>query len=374
MQKINVMHVLHHMKMGGAEHVVYDMVQALDKDKFDVSICCLDTLGILGEELISKGYKVFVLNRKPGVDFSVSTKLAKLYKELNIHIAHAHQYTPYFYASNAALLKRGVKIIFLEHGRHQPDRVRIKRVIYNFFLRPFTHSILTNSEALKEALIKYEKMPAKNIEVIPNGIKLKEFDTIFKIDREKKRSELGLKEYHIVAGMVARLHPIKDHFTLVKAFKKVVQKEPNARLLIAGTGELYSEIARLIDELGLNEYVKLLGYYEDLFGFLRSLDIFVLASISESAPISILEAMTTGLPVVASDVGGVKEMVVDNETGILVPSKDVDALANALLKIIESPDMRERMGKMGRKRVEEFYSFDNMIKKYEKLYISLVGR
>ncbi len=373
MRKINIMHVLHHMKMGGAEHVVYDMVQALDKDKFDVSICCLDSLGILGEELISKGYKVFVLNRKPGIDFKVSFKLARLYKELNIDIVHSHQYTPYFYAANAAILRR-VKLIFLEHGRHQPDKVRIKRVIYNFFLRPFTNVIVTNSIALKEALIKYEKMPVNAIEVIPNGVKLKEFDIIFQIDRDSKRAELGLGKDDIVAGMVARLHPIKDHFTLVKAFKKVVQQEPKAKLLIAGTGELYSEIEKLINKLMLQNSVKLLGYYEDLFGFLRSLDIFVLASISESAPISILEAMATGLPVVATDVGGVREMVIDNETGILVPPKDVDALAEALLNIIKDPIKRKKMSNMGRKRVEEVYSFEDMIHKYEQLYMSLVGR
>jgi len=372
---IHVLHIMHHMKMGGVEHLVYDMTNAFSNLNIKTTICCLDgILGELGEELQKKGIKIIVLNRKPGFDLNLILSLSKIIKELAPDIIHAHQYTPWFYGITASILAKKKETIFSEHGRLYPDRLRIKRVIYNrLILLPYTKIITVDSNHLKNALIKYEKIPAKRITILPNGIKLEPFSQVNEKNRIIKRKELGIKEDEFAIGMIARLDPIKDHKSLILAFKKVYASHPNIKLFLAGKGPLYEDIKSLIEQLGLKDRVFLLGYYEDLYGLLSALDLYILSSHLESAPLGVMEAMAAGLPVIATNAGGTGEIILDGKDGFLVPPRDPDKMAEAIIKVLNDPKKAKEMAKKGKEKVYNYYFFDRMINDYKNLYLRLIN-
>ena len=367
---IHVLHILHHMKMGGVEHLVFDMTNAFQQLGIKTTICCLDgVLGELGEQLRDNNIDVRVLNRRPGFDYKLFLDIASLIKELNPDIVHAHQYTPYFYGITASILAKKKETLFSEHGRLYPDRMSLKRVVYNrLVLLPHTDIITVDSKHLRNALIRYEKIPSNRIRILANGIKLGPFSRITPENRIIQRKLLGIKEDEFAMGMISRLDPIKDHKTLICAFKKINEEFPNTSLFLAGKGPEYETIQSLIGELGLNDKVKLLGYYEDLYGLLNALDLYILSSHLESAPLGVMEAMAAGLPVIATDAGGTGEIIINGEDGYLVPPRDPEEMARAMKKIIVSPDAASNMAQKGKQKIYNYYSFDRMIEDYRNLY------
>jgi len=367
--KIKIMQVVHSMNVAGAEKLVDSIVRNLNGSEFSFSICCLDSIGPLGEQLIKDGFDVFCLNRKPGVDFGLIRRFAGILKEKQTNILHAHQYTPYFYAASAAIFGNRPKVVFTEHGRHQPDKIRPKRLIYNKILSRFTDRITGVCGFSKDSLIRYEKMPAGKIDVIYNGINYKNFDVF--VDRDKKRKELGVGENDVVVGMVGRFSPIKNHKMLLEAFGRVVKEAPNAKLLLAGDGPLKENSQSAIRNSQLKDKVIFLGLRMDIPEILKALDIYVLPSIAEAASLTLLEAMAAGLPVAATRAGGDAEIVINNKTGILVSPDDPNGFAGAIIYLIQNPGEAKAMGKAGRERVEREFNIDKMLNEYRELYQKL---
>lgn len=369
MQKqIKIAHILHSMRVAGAEKVVYDIATGLN-GSFKFCVFCLDSVGQLGEELRQKGVRVKAFDRKPGVDFSLIKKLAREIRENKIDIVHAHQYTPYFYGATAAILAGKTRIIFTEHGRHYPDKRRWKRVIFNKFLNLFTDSITGVSDFSRNSLVDYEAFPKDKIKVIYNGIHTELFD--IEIDKEAKRKELGLNSKDKVIGIIARLEPVKDHKMLLNAFAEVIRKIPEAKLLIIGDGQLRKDLEDLADKLNISGAVKFLGVRRDISELLKILDIFVLSSLSEAASVTIIEAMVAELPIVATNVGGNPEIIVNGKTGLLVPRGDAHVIAEALIEILRNPDKAKTMGSAGKQMANELFTLDKMLKSYSELYYSL---
>src|SRR5262249_35811791 len=154
---------------------------------FRTSVCCLDALGEFGEELRGRGVEIQVLTRRPGVDFGLVWRLRRLYQEMRVDIVHAHQYTPYFYAATACLLRPPMKVVFTEHGRESPDRLRPKRAAYNRLLRMVTSSYTAVSEFTRESLVAFERMPSSKIRVIYNGVELDLAESFVEVPTAKKR-------------------------------------------------------------------------------------------------------------------------------------------------------------------------------------------
>ena len=366
-KKLKIMQVVHCMDIAGTEKVVYSIVRNLSKERFSFSVCCLDFIGKLGERLIEEGFEVISLNRKPGVDFTLIKKLIRILKERRIDIVHAHQYTPYFYGATAAVLSGRRKVIFTEHGRHQPDRSRLKRVVYNQFLNLFTSRITGVSNFSKDSLVRYEKLPARKIKVIYNGISPQGFE--ISLDREAKRRELGIEQDEVVVGMIGRFDPVKNHRMLLAAFRDVVKQIWGAKLLLIGDGPLKKECKESAAELDIDDYVVFLGQRNDVPQILQVIDIFVLSSITEATSLTLLEAMAAGLPVIAMDVGGNPEIVLRDQTGILVPPRNYIELAKAIVSLIRDPEKRKRMGEAGKRRAKALFSIDRMLEEYAQIYL-----
>src|SRR5262245_16324193 len=167
---VHILQVVHSLDIGGTERVVRDITRHFNQHGFRTSVCCLDGLGHYGEELRREGVAVRVLARRPGVDLSLVVRLRRLYREVGADVVHAHQYTPYFYAATACLVTPPLKVLFTEHGRHQPDYLRLRLAACNQLLRPVTAAYTAVSEFTRHSLVAFEKIPRSRIRLIYNGI------------------------------------------------------------------------------------------------------------------------------------------------------------------------------------------------------------
>lgn len=365
MNKKNILHIIHSMDMGGAEKLVSSFVRKTDRNVFNINICCLDRIGVLGEDLRERGFSVTVLRRKPGIDWDLIIRLHKLLREKHIDIIHAHQYTSFFYAALARNFSRKPDIIFTEHGRFYPEFRRLKRVLFGPLLSQFASEIISVSEATKEAMVRYDNFSRKKIKVIYNGIKFKTGEFDFAL----KRKELNLSPEDFVLVNAARLDPIKNHMMLIRAMQKISITRPDCKLIIAGDGSEYKRLSGEIKKIGLTDAIRFLGYRDDIAAIFQVSDLFLLSSFSEGTSVTLLEAMHAGLPAVVTNVGGNPEVLKDNETGFLVDSNDDEAMAKKILLLYHDRKLANRLGALAKERAETLFSFENMMRQYEALYM-----
>ncbi len=371
--KIRVGFVLHGLQVAGAEMLVVQLIQRL-ADCIHPTVFCLDATGATGEQTVPNlGLEttcdVVPLGRRPGRDFRVAWRLARHVRCRNIEVLHAHQYSPFFYAALAkALAARRVRLIFTEHGRHYPDRVSTRRWAVNrLFLDRMADAVDAVSRFSADSLADQDGFSRRRIEVIENGVDLGRFsqDAQPPVDLDSTRRYLV---------NVARFHPVKDQATLLRAFQEVAADYPDVDLLLVGDGGLRGELERLSQELGLGQRIRFLGVRRDVPAILQASEIFVLTSLSEAAPLTLLEAMAAGLPVVATAVGGVSEIVHDGVEGLLVPRQNAKGIASALRRLLDDPALAAAMGAAAAKRVRDSFTIERTVERYFALYSRLASR
>jgi glycosyltransferase involved in cell wall biosynthesis len=358
--------VLHGLWVGGAELLAARFARRLG-DRYRFIFACLDELGALGEELRREGFPVHVLGRRPGADFACMLRLAGLLRRERVELLHAHQYTPFFYALAARLLWRRAPVLFMEHGRHQPDYPRRKRLLANRLLLERRDRVVAVGQAVRQALIQNEGIPAERIAVIYNGIDLAPSGNGVP-DRQAVRREMEVSASDLVILQVARLDYLKDHATAVRTLEHVVRVRPDARLVLVGEGPELAKTRQLVLDRGLQSQVRFLGLRKDVARLLAASDLFLLTSVSEGIPLTVIEAMAAGLPVVATRVGGLSEVVEDGRTGLLCPAGDAAALAEALVKIAGQPALYRQLAEAGRDRALTVFSESRMHAGYQELY------
>ena len=329
---IKVLQVVHSMPVAGTEKLVYDMIK-LFPDHLSFAVCCLDNLGVLGDELKKDNIPIFCVDRQPGRDWSLPSRIARIVKDLNIDIIHAHQYTPFFYSALSRYVTPSPKLVFTEHGRHFPDIDKLKRKLFNQILNVVTNQVTGVSRFSCNQIVKYEWLPRRKMKVIYNGIDLERFKNLK--DKNELVKELEIDPACRVVGYVGRLHPIKDPLMLIRAFAEVRHELENVMLLIIGDGEMSQDCKELASELKIAENVKFLGLRRDIPDLLQVIDVLVLSSLTEATSVTLLEGMASGLPIACTEVGGNPEIVVHNETGLLSPREDFEALGKNLIKLIK---------------------------------------
>ncbi len=365
MKKRNVLHVIHSLDVGGAEKLVVDLAEETNNQQFNVMICCLDKIGKLGEDLLSKGVTVVSLGRRPGIDVKLICCLRKLYHDKEIDIVHAHQYTPFFYSSLARNFSRKPSVIFTEHGRFYPEKRSLKRFIFNPILSRFSSEIIAVSMSTKDAMVDYDNFARDKINVVYNGMKLKAIKT--PNAHIHKQMNVGKEDFILVTA--ARLDPIKNHIMLIDVMRIITRSITKCKLIIIGDGSEYANLFAKINEYGLSEHVCLLGYRNNVLEIFRSSDVFLLSSLTEGTSVTLLEAMNAGLPGIVTNVGGNPEILKDKVTGFLVDSNDAEAMAEKILLLYHNRELATQLGKAGRERVEALFSFKMMLEKYEEMYI-----
>jgi len=363
-----VMHVVLSLEAGGgAERLVYDLVRDKTFAPAPPVVCCLRELGQLGALLVQEGFRVYCRPKGAGVDWSLVRWLAQVIRQEGVEVVHAHQYTPMFYSVPAALSAGRKRVIYTEHGRLYPDLPSWKRRLANPLLSRGIDQIVSISEGTKEAMVAVDNFAAKRIAVVHNGVIFANPGPGF--DAEAKRRSLGIHPSQRVIGTAARLEEIKNLPMMLRALRAVLETMPDTCLLIAGRGSQEAALKQYARELGVANNVNFLGLRDDLPEIYPLFDLFLLTSFSEGISVTLLEAMSHGIPAIASDVGGNGEVVRERETGMLVEIDDDQALAARIIELLEDPERAHSMGEKARQRVNDSFSFPQMVRDYLQLYL-----
>jgi L-malate glycosyltransferase len=357
--------VVHVMQMAGAERLVVETIRRLGS-RIHPTVFCLDDEGPLGAELVRDGIDLVVLGRSPGLDLRVAWQLADEIRRRQIHVVHAHQYTPFFYAALAKLRAGGrFRLILTEHGRHYPDLVSARRRLGNRLLLARLADRITAVCAFSvDALATKDGFPRHRIEVVPNGIDLADYDRVLP-------AADGLPNGRRFITTIARFHPVKDHATLIRAFAKMATRFADVDLLLAGDGPLKHDLAGLATTLKVTDRVRFLGVRRDVPELLNASTIFALTSVSEAASLTVLEAMAAARPIVLTDVGGNPELVRHEVDGLLAPRGDVNRIADALARLLADPALAARLSASAALRVRQQFLLDHTIDRYYEIYRAL---
>ena len=361
--------------VGGAETLLLSIAEKIDKEDLEF-IVAYTTGGVLTDDFKKAGAEVVRFDTASQIDLSAVYRLVKLIKNRNIDIVHSHQIRYDFLGSIAAGISNA-PFIFTRHQSLSDYPInRLKKAIFLNVDRLITvksaDKIAAVSKFIAADLERNEWVPEEKITVIHSGLDLKRYGKDVKVG--KVRKEFSIDPGIPLIGTVGRINIEKAHDLFLEAAVKVLKSVPDARFIIAGDGPLRVKQEKLSEELGLKSKVIFTGYRRDIPEIIADLDVFVLSSLTESLGIVNLEAMAMGKPVVSFDVGGVSELVVEKETGFLVPPRDTGALARAIIDLIQDKEKAKNMGFAGKKRVEENFTLDVTVKKYCELYRSIAGR
>jgi glycosyltransferase involved in cell wall biosynthesis len=363
-ERTKILYIIPKLVNAGAEKHLVNLVKNLDKGKFEALICCVKELGILGETIKYSGVNVICLNRKSIYDLRIIIDIFKLIKKNRFDIVHSYLFGFDYLACLPAKLLRVPLVI--SSRRELASWKKLHHHFLGNLGNLFTDKVIANSEAAKNFALKNEILRPEKITTIYNGINLNEFLPFPK--NKQVLSELGFVDGDIIVGMVTKFAEVKDVLTALKAMAQVRKPYPNTKYLLVGDGSLRKDMEAKARDLKLNGNIKFVGARPDIPQILSIIDIFILTSLSESLPNSVLEAMACEKPVVCTEVGGIPEVVLNAENGILARPKDYQDIAKAVINLIEKESLRNRMGVLGRKTVKERFSLERMVKEYDAFY------
>ncbi len=367
-KRINVLFIIKPERAAGAEMVLLEAATRLDQERFRVFAGLLtpDRENLLPPHLTPINFNLPGLNGWVWLRFLVH--LCWVLGRYRIQIIHTNSYVPGNYARLAAALLRVPVIIDHWHGFSHFNR---KRRFICRWLGRVTDLSLAVSQGVKDYLIEQGALDPAKVRVVPNRVDLARLRQ--HRPRTEVRRELGLTSEARVVGLVARLdHWGKGHREFFTALAALSDRFPMEALIIGG-GRRESEVKQLAAELGLAGRVHFLGQRDDIPDLLAALDIFVLPSHSEGVSLALLEAMAAGLPVIATRVGGLPEVVTDGDNGLLIPAKDPEALSQALERLLADPALAKKLGENARRDVENNYSLDRLGREINEIYGELSG-
>lgn len=367
------MHIIYALDVGGMQKGLSNLINMMDP-LFVNSICCITKAGIFKEKIKKQGIEIFELNKKEGNDFSSLIKLVSLLRKKKVDIVHARCWGALFDAAIAAKIAKIPVVIYGEHGRRYEDVFHPKKRqiwLRKILLTYFVDKIVAVSTEVKEWLQNSIGIKQDKIICIHNGIDPKEAEIEINLN---KRKQIGIQNGEIVIGTIGRLDPVKDYSTLIYAASEIINQFPNVGLLFVGDGPMRNDLENLGKNLHIENKIMFLGERTDTIELLKMMDIFVLPSLIEGISNTILEAMSCGIPVVATNVGGNPEVVINGETGFLVPPKDSHALAEAIREILKDRSKGVRLGLAGKERTNQHFSLTNMVKAYETLYKTMAEK
>jgi glycosyltransferase involved in cell wall biosynthesis len=367
------------IEMGGVEEHVRQLAVGLVERGAQVTVVCPETpsVDLLAERVAQAGAQVQRLTLSLSVGhWACAERLARLVRFLRdnrTQVVHVHLigYLGGRWAFLAARLARVPVLVCTVHiapAQAQPLTVRIERTLLNRLVDQF----VAVSRASGDRLIRYAALPPAKTKVIPNAVELERFESVPQSARSRVRRECGLPEDAPVIGTVARLSPQKGLSYLIAALPQVLAGKPRTHVVLVGDGPLRDALAEQARALGVADRVHFVGRQDDVPGYLSSMDVFVLPSLFEGLPLSILEAMAAGLPVAATAVDGTPEVVEDGVTGRLVPPQDPPALASAILGILGDSGLARRMAIAARLQAKR-YSRTVMLDRIVALYDQLLG-
>lgn len=379
MNKIKILHIITLSSWGGAQRVCYDLSANLDKEKFEIEVACKPG-GLLIDKLREKGIAVHSIESfrreiSPIHDFKALIALYKLIKNKNYNIVHCHSSKAGILGRIAAKLSSTKKIYFTAHGwgfynkKEYGWSGKLATLLEKIAARCST-KIITVSESAKKTALRKKISQENKIMVIKNGISPYTGNSE---THQAIKEKLGISDGEIVFGMVSRLAYPKNPLLFLEAAKKIIKTHPRTKFVLIGGGALLDKCLTFSEENGLKKNVLFLKEKnpDEIEELLRTFNVFVLLSDFEGLPISILEAMFAYLPIVASDAGGIKELVSEGKNGFLLETDSTEELTQKMVYFIKNPNEMKKMGEIGRRIAEENFILSRMVRDYENLYLDL---
>jgi len=359
---LRVMFVITSMPVGGAETLLVNLVRRMDRSRFEPELCCLKELGPLGE-VLAREVPVCEKLIRYKTDWRVIGRLAERMRERKIDaVVTVGTGGDKMFWGRLAAWRAGVPVILSAlHSTGLPDHVELP----NRLLAPITDGFIGCAKPHGEYLVRAEGCPRHKVFVVPNGVDTERFRPL--APPPGLREQIGLPADAPTAAIVAALRPEKNHELFFDAAALVLRRLPQARFLVIGDGARRAMLQERVDQLGLSDAVHFLGTRSDVPELLSLVNVLVLSSHMEANPVSILEGLACGKPVVATRVGSVPETVQHGTTGSLVEPGNVDQLASALGDLLESPETAAALGRAGRELVVSSWSLDGMVAGYQNL-------
>ncbi|MBM4078205.1 MAG: glycosyltransferase [Planctomycetes bacterium] len=371
MSKTKVVHLVEALNVGGLERNLALLVTGLDRARYDQEVWCMVSGGPMAELLETKGFGVRVLRLWA---YYLPHHLVGLVTRLRAvapHIVHTHGEFAGIFGRVAAILAR-VPVV-LNHAQNRPPQdQRFRHVWQNKTLTALSHGIIACSEDTMRYYLDEERIPSEKLVVIHNCVD----ETVFRPAPKDRAlmAELGLTDDEWIIGTVARMTDVKGHRFLIEAAPTILKQEPRTRFLMVGDGPERPVLESLAKQLSVDRQFVFTGIRRDVPDLLALLDVFVLpTAVREGLPLSIAEAMACRKPVVATDVGGVREVVKHAVTGLVVPPKDSNALAAAILDLLSHPSKRDAFATAGLSYCLAEYSASLSVKRLDALYTNLLS-
>ncbi len=371
-----VVHLIYRLDFGGLETLLVECINRLPENKYRHAIICLTDYTAFSKKIADPSVEIFALHKLPGLGLSTHVQIWKLLRKLKPAILHTYNLATIEYAFTATLAAVPIRI-HAEHGRDagDPDGKNRKHNFLRRWLVPFIDAYIPVSADLQHWLKSVVGIPEAKIQLITNGVDTIQFKPVVPEDSSQRLTLFGGDCF--VIGTVGRIQDVKNHAGLIDAFIRLQalmsSTECELRLVIVGDGPLLAPLKEKIAAAGIGHLVWLPGARTDIADIMRTFDLFVLPSIAEGTPVTVLEAMASGLAVVATRVGGLPEVITDQVDGLLVPPSDTEQLAAALQSLISHPAYAKQLASAGRAKIERHYSIAAMLSAYAQLYDTLLS-
>lgn len=359
---MRVLHVIETLEFGGAEKVLVELANAM-AGQCEVAVCCIKRTGEL-EQALDRRIRVHCMNSGEGNHLLLPLRIGRLVREGRFEVVHSHTWGTYIESALGALVGGASVLVHTVHGHYlyyAPGLAsRLKRGLRHLVERVLARAhrrVVTVSDAIQQYVRTEVGLPASRLLTIHNGVS--DAPGPARPDRGDRPA---------VFITVGRLAAIKNYAMLLRAFSDVVRLHPACRLVIVGDGPERGALESLAQGLGIAGSVEFLGFRQDVQQLLADADVFVLSSKYEGISIALLEAMRAGLPAIGTRVGGMAEVLVDGETGILVPDEDQAAMARAMTSLATSPAERRRLGDKGHARMLDSFSMSVIVERYLSVY------
>jgi len=364
------------MQMGGAERLICDLARSLDRRVFAPAVGWFVEGSPLAE-FEELGIPLFHVPKGPGFDWRAMRQIARIVRDERIDLVNAHHFMPFVYAYYAAKLTGRAKLVYTDHSDTDVrSAAGIWRVVGSGLLAS-SDAAVGVSHGVAQTLRSQFPLRPKRVHVIENGVDITRF-TGGSADVATLRRRYGLSPTDVVVGIVANLKKNKNHLFLLRAFREAHRDMPSAKLIIVGQGfpgdpqGSERQIVEYIAANGMLECVRLLGHQRDVPELLQIMDLFCLVSYKEGLPISLIEAMASGLPVIGTEIDGIRGVIEQGVNGWLVAPDDIAGLTQALGRMLGDSERRRTMGQASRRLACERYSLDRCIGQTEGLFLSLV--
>jgi len=374
-QKASVMYLVSTLTLGGIERLVTDMCRVLVREgRYDVSICCL--LGRRGpflKDALSLGVPVHeCLRRSGGQSLTFTRDFYRLVRKAKPDIVHSHLHWSLPWQIAAAKSAGVRSIIATQHRVSRPQPIALARQrAYTILTRRFVDQFTAVSEAVRENIAQHGWASVSDIAIIRNGVDLSVFN-VDSVEKDAARERIGVGRRDIV-GTIGSFRPDKGHKHLVEAARRVLDSGTDCHFVLVGSGSLQSALEEQVNQLGLKANFSFLGARRDIPEILAAMDVFALSSVSEGLPIALIEAIASGLPCIATRVGGIPEVLDDGKAGILVPPKDPQALADAVIRVLTEEDLACRLSTAAVEHANDF-SIEACVARYEEIYSQLLAK